>query len=205
MSDQRSALALLALVIAGACGLLGACGGGAVHYDYKSEPDPRKTEYVIGVSDRLAIRVWKNPDLSGDVVVRPDGTITLPLLGDMNALALTPTQLKENIQKNLMNYIRDENAVVTVAVTGINSYSVTVSGNVEHPGVFKSEKYLTVTDAVQLAGGLNRYASGDQAKIFRTAKDGKIRTIPVNVEAVQAGKQPEANLALVTGDQLYVP
>ncbi len=192
---------LLLLAVLG----IASCGAPAVNYDYSREPDPRKSEYVIGIADHLAIRVWKNADLSADVIVRPDGTITMPLLGDLRAVGRTPTQLKEDIQRLLATYIRDESAVVTVAVTAVNSYTVTVSGNVEHPGVFSSQKYLTVVDAIELAGGLNRYASGRETKIFRAGKDGRIRTIPIDFDAVQSGKHPEANLALLSGDQVYVP
>src|SRR5262249_56008650 len=135
----------------GIVGGVGAAGGSAaIHYNYAAEPDPRKSEYVIGVSDHLAIRVWKNPDLSTDAIVRPDGTITMPLIGDLVASGKTPTELKAEVTRQLANFIRDESAVVTIAVTGVNSYSFTVSGNVEHAGVFTSQKYVTVLDAVQL-------------------------------------------------------
>jgi polysaccharide export outer membrane protein len=185
--------------------MLSACGAAPINYDYSREPDPRKTEYVIGVSDRLAVKVWKNPDLSTEAIVRPDGTVTLPLLGDLRAAGRTPTALRADIQKLLGNYIRDESAVVTVAITAVLSYSFTVSGNVEHPGVFTSEKYVTIVDAVQLAGGLNRYASPEQTQILRPGKDGKMRVIPIDFPAVQAGKQPEANIALIAGDRVFVP
>jgi polysaccharide biosynthesis/export protein len=186
---------------------LAACGGASVRYDYdySKEPDPRHKEYVIGIADHLAIKVWKNGDLSTEVIVRPDGTITLPLLGDLQAVGRTPTELKADIQKLLANYIRDESAVVTVAVTAVLSYSFTVSGNVEHPGVFGSPKYVTVLDAVQLAGGLNRYASPEKTEVVRVDKQGKQRRIPINFTAIQTGQQPEANIALMPGDQVYVP
>ena len=184
--------------------LAAACGGTIAHYDYSKEPDPRKSEYVIGVSDHLTIRVWKNGDLSTDVIVRPDGTITMPLLGDMVAAGRTPTELRGEVQHQLANYIRDESAVVTVAVTAVNSYSFTVSGNVEKAGVYASQKYVTVLDAIQLAGGLNRYA-GSEVRLYRRSNGGKLRIIPINYTAVQEGRQPEANLALLPGDQLYVP
>jgi polysaccharide export outer membrane protein len=101
--------------------LLGACGGTVRYdYDYAKEPDPRRNEYVIGVADHLAIKVWKNPDLSTDAAVRPDGTITMPLIGDLTADGKTPSRLKEEITKALAKYVRDEGAVVTVAVTGVN-------------------------------------------------------------------------------------
>jgi len=186
--------------------LLTACSG-SVHYnyDYSKEPDPRRSEYVIGVSDRLSIRVWKNPDLSTEATVRPDGTITMPLLGDITADGKTPTQLKDEVTKLLQRYVRDEGAVVTIAITAVNSYSFTVSGNVEHAGVFNSVKYVTVLEAMQLAGGPNRFASAAETKIFRRDGKGHVRIIPINYPAVLNGSQPEANLALLTGDQVYVP
>jgi len=186
--------------------LLGACGGTVRYdYDYAKEPDPRKSEFIIGVADHLTIRVWKNPDLSTEAAVRPDGTITMPLLGDLTANGKTPSRLKEEITKQLAKYVRDEGAVVTVAVTGVNSYSFTVSGAVERPGVFTAQKYMTVLEAMQLAGGPNRFASPKETKLFRKDGKGATRIIPINYTAVLDGTQPEANLPLVSGDQLYVP
>jgi polysaccharide export outer membrane protein len=174
-------------------------------YDYSKEPDPRRSEYVIGVADQLSILVWKYPDLSRDVTVRPDGTITMPLIGDLTADGRTPTQLKVELAKQLTKYVRDESAVVTVAVTGVNSYSFTVSGNVERPGVFTSNKYVTILEAMQLAGGPNRFASPRQTQLMRRDKKGRLRIIPIDYTAVLDGSQPEANLALLAGDQIYVP
>jgi polysaccharide biosynthesis/export protein len=185
--------------------LLAACTSPRVKYDYSKEPDPRRSEYVIGVSDNLTIHVWKNPELSTGAIVRPDGTITLPLIGDLQANGRTPTQLREEITKQLSRYVRDEGVVVTVAVTGVNSYSFTISGNVERPGVYSSQKYVTVLEAVQLAGGPNRFASPRDTRLLRRDKAGKLREIPINYPALLEGKQPEANLALFAGDQLYVP
>lgn len=184
--------------------MLGACA--TVHdYDYSKEPDPRETEYVIGVADSLSIRVWKNPELSAEVTVRPDGTITMPLLGDLHADGLTPSQLKNEIGKQLAKFVRDESAVVTIAVTGVNSYSFTVAGNVVTPGVFSSKKYVTVLEAMQLAGGPSRFASPRETRLLRRSRGGKLRTIPIDYLAILDGKRPQANLVLLPGDQLYVP
>ncbi len=185
--------------------LMAGCGAPAIHYDYSQEPDPRRGEYVIGIADRLSIKVWKNPDLTTEAVVRPDGTITMPLIGDVRAAGRTPSQLRDDITRLLGNFIRDEGALVTIAVTGINSYSFTVSGNVEHAGVFSAQKYVTVVEAIQLAGGPNRYASPERTKLLRRGTDGKLRVIPINYSDVVAGKRPEANLPLVAGDQLFMP
>lgn len=176
-------------------------------HDYRGEPDPFLTEYVIGPSDQLSIRVWKNPDVSSEVTVRPDGTITLPLIGDLFAVGRTPTALQEEITKQLGNYLKGEGLVVSVAVSAANSYTFTVSGNVERPGVFSSPRYLTVLEAIQLAGGPNRFASPSGTKLFRRLNrtSAKTRTIPIDYPRVVDGSQPEANLILVAGDQLYVP
>jgi len=185
--------------------LLAACASSAVRYDYSKEPDIRKSEYVIGVADVLLIQVWKNPDLSRDATVRPDGTITMPLIGDLKAEGRTPTQLRDELRRQLAKFVRDEGAIVTVAVTGVHSYSFTVSGNVERAGVYSSPKYVTVLEAMQLAGGPNRFASPDETKLLRRDRSGKVRVIPINYTAVLDGTQPEANLALMPGDQLVVP
>lgn len=185
---------------------LAACGSNpAVRYDYSQEPDPRKTDFVIGVSDHLAIKIWKNPDLSSDVIVRPDGTITMPLIGELPAAGLTPKQLRDEVTQQLANYVKDEGAVVTVAVTAVNSYSYTVAGNVEHAGTFRSDKYVTVIEAISQAGGPNKYASPSQLKLIRVDRDGKTRLIPIDYEGLMKGRRTEANLALMPGDQLYMP
>lgn len=176
-----------------------------ITYDYSKEPDPRKREFVVGVSDRLKITVWKNADLSTEVTVRPDGTITLPLLGDIHAAGSTPSQLKEEVAKRLSAYIKDEGSTVTIAVIEVNSYRFTVSGNVEHGGVFSSKFYVTVTDAIALAGGLNKFASPRGLVIVRSGDGGKSRRIPIDYQRVSGGEHPEENLGLLPGDSLFVP
>ncbi len=192
------------IVLPALIALLGAC---AAHraYDYLKEPDPRRSEYVIGASDRLSIQVWKSPDLSRDVTVRPDGTITLPLIGDLAAEGRTPSELKGEISSRLAKFVRDESAVVTIAVVEVNSYTFTVSGNVEKPGVFTSRRYVTVLEAIQMAGGLNRFASPGDTRLLRRGPGGTVRIIPIDYPSALEGSRPEANLALMAGDQLYVP
>lgn len=184
--------------------LLAACAGAPARFDYAREPDPRKLEYVIGVPDHLAINVWKNPELTREVVVRPDGTITLPLVGDIRADGRTPTQLRDEIVTRLGEFVRGD-LNVTVAVTGVNSYAFTVSGNFERPGVYSSQKYMTILEAVQLAGGPNRFASPAKMELIRRTPDGRRRTIPIDYPGLIEGKRLESNLALMTGDQLHLP
>jgi len=173
-------------------------------YDYGKEPDPRKQEYVLGASDVLRITVWRNPDLSCDAIVRPDGTISMPLVGDVLATGRTPGQVRGEITQRLTAFVKDQSAVVTVAVTAINSYRFTVSGSVEHPGTFSSNHYVTVTEALSLAGGPNKFATAEDSVIIRNDTRGA-RRIPIDYPSILNGLHPEQDLALQAGDTIYVP
>jgi polysaccharide export outer membrane protein len=205
MPVSRRTIWVLASVLALPWPLLAGCQHQAKPYNYSIEPDPRKAEFVIGPSDVLHINVWKNPDLSGDTVVRPDGTITLPLVGDVRAAGRTPAEIRAEITQRLGTYIKDDSAVVTVALTAINSYRFTVSGNIERPGTFNASHYVTVSEAMALAGGPNRYADPEDIVVIRTDTQHGTRRIPIDYPAMLAGKRPEMNIALLPGDVVYVP
>jgi polysaccharide export outer membrane protein len=163
-------------------------------------------EFVIGVADGLQINVWHQEDLSTSAVVRPDGTITMPLIGDIKAAGRTTTELRAEISQKMSKYIRDESAVVTVAITAVNSYSFTVAGNVEAPGVYNAHKYMTVAEAVAQAGGPNKFASPAGLVLIRQdAQTGKYRRIPINYDEIRSNKKPEANLVLMPGDTVFLP
>lgn len=174
------------------------------NYDYASEPDPRKHEFVLGPSDVLHVVVWKNIELSVDATVRPDGTITLPLVGDLRAAGRTASDLRADISQRLATYIK-ETYPVTVAVAAVNSYRFTVSGSVEHGGAFSPNHYVSVAEAVALAGGPNRYGSPDDAVILRTGSDGRQKRIPINYTAIVNGTRPDMNLIILSGDIVYIP
>jgi polysaccharide export outer membrane protein len=182
--------------------VVAAAGCSPITYDYSKEPDPRKHEFVIGPSDALKITVWKNPDLSGDARVRPDGTITMPLIGDITASGRTPSQLRDEIRHKLAQYVKDESAAVSVAVSEVNSYHFTVAGNVEHGGVFTSKVYVTVADAVALAGGLNKFADPKRLVIVRHDDAGS-RRVPIDYNRISSGEHPEENLVLLPDDHLF--
>jgi polysaccharide export outer membrane protein len=190
---------LLLLFIAG-------CGPSIPKYDYSKEPDPRTSEYVLGISDEVAINVWKNPDLSTGVVIRPDGTITLPLIGDMKAAGKTPSALKSEIETRLKDFVKLEGTAVTVSVTAVNSYRFTVSGEVVRPGIFQASQYTTVAEAIALAGGFTRFASRDEIIIYRRdPTTGELRKIPIAYSKIANGSRPEMNLVLLSGDSVHVP
>jgi polysaccharide biosynthesis/export protein len=184
---------------------LAACGVKTPYYDYAKEPNPRDLEYTIGVPDGLQITVWKNPELSTEATVRPDGTITMPLLGDIKAAGRTPSELKAEIGQRLQSFVKDEGAVVTIAVTSVASYKFTVSGNVNTPGVFGAQNYVNVAEAMALAGGPNRFAEPAGLVLIRKDKSGKFKRIPINYDDVRSNKRPDMNLVLLAGDTLFMP
>lgn len=201
-SLNLAALAWLACL--STAGLVAGCAHKQARYNYASEPDPRKQEYVIGPSDVVRISVWHNPDLSGEAIVRPDGTITMPLVGDLRAAGRTPGQIRAEITQRLGAFIKDESAIVTVAVATINSYRFTVSGNVEKPGTFTATHFVTVSEAIALAGGANRFAEAEASIIIRSDDKGT-RRIPVDYPGILAGTRAQQDLPLLAGDTLYVP
>ena len=182
-----------------------AAGCGHVNYDYKSEPDPRTTEFVVGPLDELSIVVWKNRDLSADVSVRPDGVLTLPLIGDIKAAGRTPTELKQELTKRFADFIHTDETVITVAVKSVNSYHYTISGNVERPGLFNGKSYLTVVEALATAGGLNRFA-GNIVYLLRKNQGGaSVRRIPFDVRRITSAEHSNENLVVLAGDVMVVP
>jgi polysaccharide export outer membrane protein len=140
------------------------------------------------------------------VTVRPDGTIALPLVGEIPAAGRSAAQVKAEISKKLQTFVKDDANNVTVSVTAINSYRFVVNGNVEHTGVFASNRYVTVSEAVALAGGPNRFANPDETVIIRLdpSTNGKKR-IPIDYPAILKGTHPEQDLPLVAGDVVWVP
>lgn len=165
------------------------------------EPDPRKSEFVVGPLDQLSVVVWKNRELTADVTVRPDGIITLPLIGDVKAAGRTPTELQKEIAKRYSVFVRDEEMVLSVGVSSVNSYQFTVLGSVERGGLLSSRSYLTVMEALALAGGPNRFA-GNALYIVR---GNPARRIPIDIKRATSGEHPEENLVVLRGDLIVVP
>lgn len=205
----RAPLAARGALVAGVTGLAGLAGWGCqpnIAYDYTREPDPRTSPYVLGPSDTVRINVWKSVEFSTDAIVRPDGTITMSLIGDIKAAGRTTKELKDEISQRLSAYLKSEETPVTVAVTGVNSYRFTVSGAVEHAGIFSPKYYVTVSDAIAMAGGMNKFANGDKTVILRTdPATRKQRRIPIAWSQIQTGARPEMDLVLLSGDTLLVP
>ncbi len=157
--------------------------------------------YVIGPEDVLHIAVWREPDLTATLPVRPDGKISLPLLNDVQASGLTPQQLAGSLTEKLKKYVADPR--VTVVVTQINSKRVYMVGEVFHPGPMPLIANMTVLQALSSAG-LNQFANTKRIYVLRT-ENGKQQKLPVNYRKLVKGEQIEQNYLLQPGDEIVVP
>ena len=158
--------------------------------------------YTIQPNDVLEIFVWKEPDLTRKVLVRPDGRISFPLVQDMLVAGSSPGELKEAIEKRLKEYI--EIPYVTVIIDAIQSYRIFVTGKVQKPGGILAEKPITVLQALALAGGFQEFANLSDMTIIRSSEtDNKV--FRFNYEEVIKGKNSDQNILLRTGDVVVVP
>jgi len=158
-------------------------------------------DYVIGADDTLHISVWKEPDLTATLPVRPDGKISLPLLNDVPAAGLTPMQLKDSITEKLKKYIADPR--VTVVVTAMNSRRIFVTGEVVHPGTMPLLPNMTILQALSSAG-FTQFANLKGIYLLRT-ENGRQVKLPFNYKEVVKGNHPEQNIMLKPSDTLVVP
>ncbi len=159
-------------------------------------------DYVIGPQDVLGVVFWREPELSGDVTVRPDGKISLPVIGPMDAAGKRPEELQQMLQKAATKYITDPN--VAVVVRSINSRRVFVTGAVLAPGAQPLVGPLTVLQALALAGGLSEFADAKNITILRIEGD-RTSTLRFNYNDVRRGKKLEQNIVLRPGDTIVVP
>jgi len=184
--------------------LLVGCGSTTAGFDYTPEAAaPADAAYSIGAGDVLQVNVWQNADLTTRVTVRPDGFITMPLIGDIRAEGLRPTQLQEEITRRLARYLTAA-ASVTVTVVEFNSYRIYVLGQVQNPGEFRPRAEVTVLQALSLAGGLTRFSEPNDIMIVRRDRRGE-RRIPFNQSEVVEQGRLEENITLRTGDTIIVP
>lgn len=159
-------------------------------------------DFVIGPEDVLGVVFWREPDISGDLTVRPDGRVTVPMIGELQAAGLSPSDLQSRIQTAARKYMTDPNVAVVVRV--INSRRVFVTGRVTTPGAHLLKGPLNVMQAIALSGGLTEYADAKNIGILRTV-DGKTERFKFNYRDVAAGKHLEQNLLLRPGDTVVVP
>lgn len=191
------ALALVLAIVLGGCNTVSypAAPGSLPQLDYS---------YHIGPTDVINVIVWRNPELSMSLPVRPDGKVNTPLVDDLVAVGKTPTELERDVEKALSKYIRDP--VVTVVVSnfvGPASEQIRVVGEATKPQVLSYRKDMTVLDVMIAVGGLTDFAAGNDARIFRVSEGGKLYAVRLR-DLVKRG-DISANVAMMPGDILIIP
>jgi len=198
MRFRQSAGLLLVLAM-----LLAACGTRGLSAP-PADPDPLERDtYLIGVTDVIRINVWRNPELGVDVPVRPDGKLSVPLLDDIQAEGLTPTELKEVVTRELAEYVSSPH--VTVIVLQMNSRFVSVLGGVAREGRIQLTRQFRVLEAIAASGGFTTFADKDNVRVVRRQTDGTEHEYRFDYGAYIKGKAPGTNIVLAAGDTVIVP
>jgi polysaccharide export outer membrane protein len=193
-------VAMLAFAVAaGAAAQTPAAAGSAAAQTEGVRPP---SDYVIGPADKLSVRFWDDAKMSAEVVVRPDGMITLPLLNDLQAAGLTPEQLRETVLKGAAKYV--EGANVQIIVVEINSRRVYITGMVANAGPYPLVGPTTVLQLIATAGGLQEFAKGKDIRILRR-ENGREVAHRFNYNDVRQGKNLAQNIELKPGDTVIVP
>ena len=168
----------------------------------KSAADANNDEYKIGTEDELKISVWHENELSGPVVVRPDGMITMPLINDLPVVGLTTKQLQDLLTEKLKPFVTEPQ--VTVVVTGIRSRRVYLLGQVAHTGVFPLNGRRTILQLLAEAGGLGPYAKGDNIYVLRN-QNGSTQRLNFNYKKALKDQDLSGDFVLMPGDTIVVP
>jgi polysaccharide export outer membrane protein len=161
------------------------------------------SSYIVGVGDVLEVHVWKEGELSKTVPVRPDGMITLPLVGEIKAVGLTPVQLQDQVTAALTKVVSEPQ--VTVMVVSVNSMSFNIVGNVNKPGYYPLTRPITVLDAIALSGGFRDFAKQNKIYVLRKADSGAEERLKFNYKEVIKGKKMSQNIVLMPHDTLVIP
>jgi polysaccharide export outer membrane protein len=163
--------------------------------------------YQIGVDDMVQVSVWHNPDLSVTVPVRPDGNISVPLIGDVRAGGRTPEDVAADLKQKLATYLRDPQ--VAVILTELRSHEylsrVRVTGAVHQPISIPYRQGMTVLDAVLAAGGTTEFANGDRTSLYRREQDGAVKPFDVKLDRIMKKGELSSNIAVQPGDIITVP
>lgn len=174
--------------------------------EYIPPPAGMVPEYRIGIDDVLSVNVWRNVDLNISVPVRPDGKISVPLVGDVMAGGKTAEEVSVNIKKQLSKYIRDPQ--VTVVITNLRSHEylnrLRVTGAVQNPISIKFRQGMTVLDVVLAAGGVNDFAAANRTKLYRK-ENGKTVVISIYLDDILYDGDLKSNILLKSGDIITVP
>lgn len=208
-------MSVLSKIVAAASGLallvLGGCGTSVKEQlpptQFVSPSEGPGPDYIIGPLDALSIFVWRTPELSTAVTVRPDGRITVPLIEDLPATGQTPTQLAKAIEEKLKAYI--QNPVVSVIVTGFQgpfAQQVRVVGQATNPQAIPYRANMTLLDVMISVGGLTEYAAGNRARLIRFDKaSGAQKEYGLRIDSLVKGGNTKANVRIEPGDVIIIP
>jgi polysaccharide export outer membrane protein len=167
-----------------------------------AQATPAENTYLIQPGDLLEVSVWKEEDLIKQVLVRPDGGMSFPLVGNVQAAGKSIPELQKLITEKLTKYIPDP--VVTVATLKLDGNKVYVIGKVARPGEFQANRYMDIVQALSMAGGMTPYASDNKITVLRR-ENGKQRSIPFRYGDIEKGEDLEQNIILQSGDVVVVP
>jgi len=185
---------------------LGCASQGPVETSEPIQQSVENQEYYIGVGDSLTINVWRNEELTLATPVRPDGKISMPLIGDVQASGLTASQLSKDLQAKLLNYIRNPQVTVIVNAPDSAGYQsrVRITGAVETPLSLPFREGMTVLDLVLEAGGLTEFARGNKARLFRKTDEG-VKAYSVRVQDILNKGDLSSNYELAPSDFITIP
>lgn len=175
---------------------------GATYAQDQKTPDTSAADYVIGPGDMLEISVWKEEALTKAVVVLPDGRISFPLIGELQAAGRPISDLKKDIAAKIAKYAPKEE--VNLEVKQVNSMLIYIIGRVNSPGRFVLNTNVNVLQALTIAGGLNPFAKRNKIKVFRQ-ENGKTTILEFSYDDVTDGEKLEQNIILKRGDVIVVP
>ena len=196
-------LPLVSILLAASLGLL-ACAHdpNAAKAAAEQTPAPQDSGYIVQPGDILEISVWKEKDLQRDVVVLPDGSLSFPLAGEIQASGKTVEQLRKDLATRLAKYI--PGAVVTVSAKQIQGNKIYVLGKVNRPGEYAASRYVDVMQALSIAGGVTPFAAVNSIQVLRRV-NGVQTAIPFKYSKVESGSNLESNIILQSGDVVVVP
>jgi polysaccharide export outer membrane protein len=199
MTWQAIRITLIAAILA----LAGcATSGDAPVATTQSKP----SQYLIGPGDSLEIAVWRNPELSRTVPVRPDGRISTPLVEDMQAVGKTPTQLARDLETALANYVKSPQVnVIVLSFVGTFGEQIRVVGQAAAPKALAYRRSMTVLDVMIEVGGLAPTAAGNRAKIIRRGADGQTSEIKLRLDDLLNDADMSWNIEMMPGDVLMIP
>jgi polysaccharide export outer membrane protein len=186
--------------------LLCSCAKVVVQHPFDISAEPQSgDDYQLGPGDVLEILVWKNADLSKVVTVRPDGKISLPLIGDVQAAGLTADQVKEIISGKLTEYYKEPPSV-SLIVQQANSYVIYITGEVQRPAQYQVKRGTTFLQAIALAGGFTPFASTNGIFVLRNGNENNPQiSIPIRYKDIISGRNLENNVLLKPGDTIVIP